>query len=202
MNPGNNVPFSDELERWLRSRQPKTLLSLDRVFAEKSFAVTFAMLMAFSALPIPTGGLSHAFGLVAALIALQILVGRRSLWVPQRWQDLKINRGMQERLIPALIRLIRWLEKYSRPRFTHILRSALTIRLYGLAVFVFSASVAVSPPFSGLDTLPAMGVVLMSLSVILEDFFLFVFGLIVGTAGVILMIFIGAAAFELFTRLF
>jgi hypothetical protein len=37
-----------------------------------------------------------------------------------------------------------------------------------------------APPFTGLDTLPALGVVLLSLGVLLEDFFLVVLAVIVG----------------------
>ena len=201
MKPENTIPFSAELEHWLKSPRPKTLAGLDKVFAEKSFAVTFALLMAFAALPIPTGGLTHAFGVISVLISLQVIVGRRSLWIPKRWQDLRISRTMQQKLIPALIRLIRWLEKYSRPRMASLLSSSLLVRLYGLAVLVFAAFVTASPPFSGLDTLPAMGIVLMSLAVILEDFLLFIIGVVVGAVGISLTLLLGAAAFELVTRL-
>ena len=201
MKPENNVPFSVELERWLKSPRPKTLAGLDKVFAEKSFAVTFVLLMAIAALPIPTGGLTHAFGVISVLISLQVIVGRRSLWIPKRWQDLRISRTMQQRLIPSLIRLIRWLEKYSRPRMASLLSSNFLVRLYGLAVLVLAAFVTASPPFSGLDTLPAMGIVLMSLAVILEDFLLFIIGVVVGAVGISLTLLLGAAAFELVTRL-
>jgi hypothetical protein len=51
----------------------------------------------------------------------------------------------------------------------------------------------VAPPFTALDTLPALGVVLLSLSVLLEDFAITVVGLIVGVAGVALEILLGAA---------
>ena len=30
------IPFSVELERWLKSRHPKTLSGLDKIFAEKA----------------------------------------------------------------------------------------------------------------------------------------------------------------------
>ena len=79
-------PFSDELEDWLKSGKPKTLLSLDKFFAEKSFAVLFVILLAIPALPVPTGGLSHVFEAIAILIALQMVVGRRNLWLPNRWR--------------------------------------------------------------------------------------------------------------------
>ena len=195
------IPFSVELERWLKSRHPKTLSGLDKIFAEKSFAVIFALLMAVAALPVPTGGLTHLFGFLSALISLQIIAGRRSLWIPKRWQQLQISDTMREKFIPTLIRFIRWLERYSRPRMTDLLGSAPVVRFYGLAVFICSLAVTLTPPFSGLDTLPAMGVVLMSLAIILEDSVLILVGLVVGTVGVSLLVFLGAAAFEFFTRL-
>jgi hypothetical protein len=171
------------------------------VFAEKSFAVVFTVLMAVAALPIPTGGLTHVFGILSILISLQVIVGRRNLWIPKRWQELKLGATAQEKFIPTLIRFIRWLERYSRPRMTDLLGSAALVRFYGLAVFICSLGVTLTPPFSGLDTLPALGIVLMSLAIILEDSVLFLVGLVVGTVGVSLMVFLGAAAFEFFNRL-
>ena len=77
-------PFSTELELWLKGRQPKTLLNLDKIFAEKSFAVLFIILLAIPALPVPTGGISHVFEAVAILIACQMVIGRRNLWRAHR----------------------------------------------------------------------------------------------------------------------
>jgi hypothetical protein len=201
MSSSNNIPFSIELEHWLKSPGPKTLASLDKVFAEKSFAVIFTILLAVAALPVPTGGLTHLFGFLSALTALQVVAGRRNLWIPKRWRELRLGPTAQQKFIPTLIRFIRWLERYSRPRMIGLLGSAPVVRFYGIAVMTFSAAVTVTPPFSGLDTLPAMGVVLMSLAIILEDSILFLVGLVVGTVGVSLMIFLGAAAFEFFSRL-
>ncbi len=193
-------PFSHQLETWLKSKQPKTLLGLDKVFAEKSFAVMFIILLAIPSLPVPTGGISHVFEIVAVLIALQVVIGRRSLWLPKRWQHLSVGKTMRTKVMPTLVRLIRWFEKYSRPRFIHIMHSTLLVRFFGLAVIAFATAAFLSPPFSGLDTLPALGAVLMSLAIILEDFLLFIVGLVVGSVGVGLIIFIGKEAFDLFSR--
>jgi hypothetical protein len=51
-------------------------------------------------------------------------------------------------------------------------------------------------PFTGLDTLPALGVVLVSLGVLLEDFAAAVAGTVVLLAGVALEILVGWAALE------
>ena len=60
----------------------------------------------------------------------------------------------------------------------------------------------VAPPFTGLDTLPALGGVLISLAVLLEDVIVLVVGLIVLAAGVLLEIFLGKAAVDAISGLF
>ncbi len=42
-----------------------------------------------------------------------------------------------------------------------------------------------APPFSGLDTPPSLGVVLLSLGVLLEDFLVVVVAVAIGAAGVV-----------------
>ena len=61
--------LSDELERWLRGSGRKTLGSLIEVFGEKSFAVLFVLLLAVPALPLPTGGATHVFEVIATLLS-------------------------------------------------------------------------------------------------------------------------------------
>jgi hypothetical protein len=51
-----------------------------------------------------------------------------------------------------------------------------------------------APPFSGLDTLPALGVVIISLGFLLEDALIAVAGVAIGIVGVILELALGAAA--------
>jgi hypothetical protein len=52
-----------------------------------------------------------------------------------------------------------------------------------------------APPFTGLDTLPSLGVVLLSLGVLLEDFVV-VLGLVVGATGIVLTVVVGHAAID------
>ena len=49
---------SDQLERWLNGSMPPTLGTLTDSLGEKGFAILFVVLMAPSALPIPTGGVA------------------------------------------------------------------------------------------------------------------------------------------------
>ena len=71
-------------------------------------------------------------------------------------------------------------------------------------MLVVGGSVAafVAPPFTGLDTLPALGVVLLSLGVLLEDVAVVLLALIAGVIGVTLEIFLGTAAVHGVSNLF
>src|SRR5688572_10619311 len=100
----HDEPFSDELERWLQADGDQTLGGLQEVFEERTFAVTILLLMAPTALPIPTGGLTHVLQVVTLLVAAQMVAGRRTLWLPRRWQDRSLGPLATERAMPALIR--------------------------------------------------------------------------------------------------
>ena len=78
--------FSDQLQHWLESDEPKTLGTMGEVFAEKSFAVTILLLMFVPSLPLPTGGVTHVFEAIVVVLTAQMIVGRRTIWLPERWQ--------------------------------------------------------------------------------------------------------------------
>src|SRR5262245_4611128 len=108
--------ISDQLESWLNAEGPKTLGGLADMFEEKSFAVLFIVLMAVPALPLPTGGVTHVLEVVAMLLALELIAGRRTVWLPQRWKRLELGDASGGRFATTLLKQIRWAERFSRPR--------------------------------------------------------------------------------------
>ncbi len=72
----------------------------------------------------------------------------------------------------------------------------------GVFLAIFSAAAFLAPPFSGLDTLPSLGVVLIALSIIFEDMLLYILGLVVGVVGIGTVIVLGAALFKSFRFFF
>ena len=185
---------SGEIEGWLQADGDKTLGSLVELFEEKSFAILFVLLLALPALPLPTGGATHVFEVIAVLLALQLIAGRSGIWVPQRWHGLELAGDKQRRLISGLMKLIRRLERFSRPRLRFLFDHRLSNIVFGLLVIAGCTGAFFAPPFTGLDTLPALGVVLLSLGVLLEDAVVVVLALVVGVAGVALEILLGSAA--------
>ncbi|MEK7059415.1 MAG: exopolysaccharide biosynthesis protein [Patescibacteria group bacterium] len=198
----NPEPFSEILHAWLKSNEDKTLGGLSAVFAEKSFAIIFLLLMALPALPIPTGGITHVTELIAMLVCLELIVGRRVIWLPKKWLEVDVGKVLSAKAIGRLIAVIRWFEKFSRRRLGGLLTLRPVLSLIGLVVLLFTVAAFVAPPFSGLDTLPALGVVIISLALILEDMAFLVAGVLIGCTGIALEISAGAALYSGFTHLF
>jgi hypothetical protein len=188
-----NEKFSDELEGWLRSDERKTLGSLGDAFAEKSFASTILLLMFVPALPLPTAGVSHLFEVVTVVLGAEMVLGLRTIWLPERWQGRELGPTVTQRAIPFIIRWVRRVERFSRPRGARLLRQWWMLRVLGLVFIALAGAAAIAPPFSGLDTLPAMGAVAVALAVIFEDVALLVLGIVLGTSGVVLIVTVGAA---------
>jgi len=186
--------LSDELDGWLRNDADKTLGSLIQLFGRRSFALLFVLLLGVPALPLPTGGVTHVFEVIAMLLALQLIADRDEIWLPERWRDLEVAGEKQQRLMGALMKMLRRLERISRPRLAFLFGHRFSNILFGVLVIGGSLGAFLAPPFSGLDTLPALGVVLLSLGVLLEDVAVVAVGIAVGAAGVVIEIVLGSAA--------
>jgi len=186
---------SDQIALWLASDGDKTLGGLIDMFQEKSFALIFILLLGVPALPLPTGGATHVFEIIAILVALQLVAGRDKIWLPERWRKVELGTGGgRTRFIRGLMKAIRWIERFSRPRLRFLFDHRASNTAFGLLVIAGSLAAFLAPPFTGLDTLPSIGVVLLSLGVLLEDFALVVLALIVAGAGVLVEIILGKAA--------
>src|SRR3979411_2134790 len=90
---------SDQIERWLDESNDHTVGALIDLFEEKSFALLFIILLGVSALPLPTGGATHVFDVIAVVVAAQLVVGRDKVWIPARWRTLQLAGSKQKRFL-------------------------------------------------------------------------------------------------------
>ena len=190
-------PFSQRLTAWLESDDPKTLGMMGEVFAEKSFAVTIMLLMFLPALPLPTGGLTHVFEAIVVLLGLQMVVGLKTIWLPHKWKTRELGQTLTGKAIPLIAKRVGWFEKRAKPRGTWLLSQTWFDRLVGLVLIAFAVGAAFAPPFSGLDTLPALGAVVVCLGVILGDLLILGAGVVIGLGGITLILTIGSAVVHL-----
>ena len=197
-----NETFADHLEAWLRSDGSKTLGSLEEVFAEKTFATTIVFLMFVPALPLPTGGITVLFESISVVVAAQMVLGLRTMWLPDRWRRRELGDLTTDRAIPFMVRRVRQFERFSRPRWAPLFDQRWFIRVLGAVLMGFAIASAIAPPFSGLDTLPALGAVVVALAIILEDVVVLAVGAAIGAGGTVIILTIGAAVFRFVQNLF
>jgi len=69
-------------------------------------------------------------------------------------------------------------------------------------VLALALTAFLAPPFSGLDTLPAVGVVVLALGYLLTDIVVASAGLAIGALGVASVIFLGSVAVNAVKGLF
>jgi hypothetical protein len=189
--------FSARLESWLEQDEPKTIGALNNLIDEKSFALILMLLLVPSAIPIPTGGVTHVLELIAVLVALQLVVGRSELWLPRRVSEHELGEIVTGKAVPAIIRRVRWFERWARPRFADLLDRRIARSVLGAFVLLFVLGALLAPPFSGLDTLPSVGVVIVCLGIIFSDVMIVALGITAGTAGIALVVALGSAAWSL-----
>jgi hypothetical protein len=200
VGPGAPVRVSDELQGWLDGDTEKTIGGLIEAFDKRAFALIFVMLMGVPALPLPTGGATHVFEIIAVLLACQLVAGRDEIWLPRRWRARTV--ATDGRFIRVLLRTVRRVERLSMHRLSFVFGHRLSNLVFGVLVAVGATAAFLAPPFTGLDTLPALGVVLISLGVLVEDFAFVAIGVAVAAGGVLLEFVAGSAALQVLTELF
>ena len=144
----------------------------------------------------PTGGVTQILEVISIVVALPLMANRESISMARRWRTLDLGSDKEARLLTGLLNLVRRLERVSRPRLRMAFDHRTSNIVSGALVIAGSLAAFLAVPFTGLDTLPALGVVLISLAVLFEDFAVAAAGTVVLLAGVVLEIVVGWAALE------
>ena len=134
-------------------------------------------------------GVPQIVALPLMFVSAQVLMGRKSPWLPAKLAARTVTyeglQGLSDRAGPWLRRI----EAFSRPRLGFLTRPPVD-RLIGLALVLFSASILV--PLPGTNTVPGIGVVLVSMGLLQRDGILVRLGTLLGTAWIATLIFAGA----------
>ena len=184
-------PLSQQFKTWIDSGENKTLAGFIKTFPDQTFAMLFLVLMVWSATPLPTGGVTHVFELITMLLALELAAGK-TVWLPKSWLRLRIG----QKGLSAVPRFFARFERISRPRLVQVMQSRRLQLLTGAGVFLLALAAFLAPPFSALDTLPSVGVLLIALALLMRDAVIYLLGWLVGIAGVALEIGFGSLIYR------
>ena len=184
------VTISDRLDQLADSATDSTV-SLGWIL-EQLHERAFGLFLLVLALPccIPfLYGIPQIVSLPLMFVSIQILMGREVPWLPERLAARTVSveglRNLSARAAPWL----RGIESFSRPRQAQLTRAPLD-RVVGLALVLFSASILV--PLPGTNTVPGFAVVLVSMGLLQRDGILVILGMLLGTAWIGSLVFVGA----------
>jgi hypothetical protein len=194
-DPQRTGALSDRISDAVSDRD-LTLADLARVLDDGSIALVLMVLLIPSALPIPTGGVTHVLELAALLVAAQLALGRDRLWLPSRLARHQLGSRFKDKGARKLVGVVRWFERFTRPRGAAVLATRPARMLLGVALMVLVLGAFLAPPFSGFDTLPSLGVVLIAIGLLFGDGLVVGAGLLVGATGLAVVLALGSLAWS------
>lgn len=168
----------------LSQQDPHSPISVGHIMdalGYRGFGMLLVVFCAIPALPIPAQGIATVLAIPVLLIALQIIIGKRTPWLP-KWITRKTIAG--KTFITAIEKLTPYLhffERFTKPRLLYMTTS-IGERFIGIFAFIFAISMALPIPFS--NTVPSAGIVVMALGLIERDGLAVKCGMILGSIGI------------------
>ncbi len=168
------------------------------LFHERAFGIFLFFFALPAALPLPAVGVGTILGIPLLFLTAQQAIGRHTIWFPQKIRQKRIKRttimGIINKATPWTMRI----EKLVKPRLEFITHGLFS-RLIGVFGFIMTLSVCL--PFPMTNTVPSLGIALMSIGVISRDGLAVIAGALIGSlwvcALVLITIFLGIEGIEL-----
>lgn len=183
----------------LRSRsedRPLTLREVIYVLRGRAYLLVVLLLALPFLTPLPLPGLSTPFGLAIALVALRLSLGQRP-WLPKKLQRKQLPAGFFAKLFRVAERIIRFLEKFLRPRWPVVTGSPWLLQVHALVMLVSALALLLPLPIPFTNSFPAWTLLLLAGGLLERDGAAIVLGYVVFVAGVLYFVFLGEAATQL-----
>ncbi|MDR0756209.1 MAG: exopolysaccharide biosynthesis protein [Puniceicoccales bacterium] len=132
---------------------------------EQGFGALILLLSMPSALPIPAAGYSTPFGIILALLSMQLIFGHEVPWYPKRWGTKKLS--LSKKWVTFACKMLRILEIFTRSSRCAYLQYVLNRCVIGINVFILSIIMALPIPLT--NTLPAAIILLFGVGLLEKD---------------------------------
>lgn len=179
--------LSVELNRYFfeEDRAPQvTLADMLTLAGERVFGFLFVILSLPSALPIPAPGYSIPFGILMFLLAGQLILGAKFPWLPAKMMKGSMKLSTVQSFLKKGLPWLRKIETISQPRLTYISTGFTGRLIIGIAIALMSISMMI--PIPGTNTLPAIGIFVISFGLQEDDGLIILGGLVISLLALIL----------------
>lgn len=143
-----------------------TIDDLQKQLAREGFAVFVLLLSLPFLLPVPMP-VSLPFGIGIFLISANIALGREP-WLPKRVRRSVIPFKRLEKLIHGVVRVMRGLEKITKPRM-QFMHNPFAIKVIGWGMAFGGFLLCLPVPFPGTNSIPAISIALLAAGIIERD---------------------------------
>ncbi|MBD2533924.1 exopolysaccharide biosynthesis protein [Nostoc flagelliforme FACHB-838] len=181
--------LSNELERYFFEEERPSKVTLADILLlakERVFGFLLVILSLPSALPVPAPGYSTPFGILIFLLAIQLIVGAKTLWLPKRMMNHPIQLTTVQGFLKPGIPWLKRIEAIARPRLSYICTTLPGRVTIGIAIALMAISMMI--PIPGTNTLPAMGIFVTGFGLLEDDGAISLGGLVMCVLGGVLTI--------------
>lgn len=160
--------FSQELREILEriAHQPLTLSELLVETAERGFSLVIGLLVLPFLLPMPPG-LTTILGGGCLLLSVQMALGRRVPWLPQRIAQFQFPKKLAQQVLNPLRRMSQWLERFVRPRWPQVTQHPRIWQINGLCLTWLTLLLMSPVPFT--NPVPTVGILAFVIATLEED---------------------------------
>lgn len=171
-------PLSKVLRDFANAHQGDVNLGhLRTALGDRSFAAMLVVFSAINLIPILPPGSTLIFGIPPLIIAVQMILGHKSVWLPKRLLDRSFGSERFKAIMQAVTPRLRRIEHFIKPRLWPF-PVMVGERLVGVLCALLSILVIL--PIPGANWVPAFAMVLMGLSLSQRDGVLLTLGLVIG----------------------
>ena len=151
-----------------------------RTLGDRAFALLVALLGLPNCIPM-VPPIPLVCGVVLLVIAAQMVVGRRSPWMPRQLLDRAIPKADVGTAVRRAMPWVERLERVSRPRLS-VFENGLTVRAVGLVLVALALGLLVAAPIVGQIPL-GIAVCLIGLGLVERDGIVVLAGVTIGGLG-------------------
>ena len=183
----HHLPLGETLQELLKADDEHgiSISEITRAVGEKGFGLLLIVLSLPSALPVPAPGYSTPFGVVMALIALQMICGRKAIWLPQGLGTIRIKPKLAKTMLATVSKFLSKIERCIRPRQKWI-RGRTGQASLALVVLIMACLMMLPIPLT--NTFPAMVIFMIGVGLSEKDGLLAIGAFTLGCCAVLLYI--------------
>ena len=171
-------PLSQVLNEFAASAKGNiNFADLRDALGDRAFAALLVLFSSINLIPITPPGTTLIFGIPPLIIAVQMILGQKKVWLPKFILDRPISAERFLSLMSYVTPRLRKMEQYIKPRYWPF-SPMLGERVVGILCALLSILVIL--PIPGANWIPAFSMVLMGLSLSERDGLLLITGLAIG----------------------